>query len=255
MAHRILTINEVNTIQPNFAIAPTQATSGLYQMEDDNGTSYYFRGNVTDNYVQFANILWRIVRINGDGSIRLITDSIVADKSFASWQSNLENAVRYTYNTPHDCTIDTPCYEGDGTASPIKKYLEQSWYSSTINSTLENMLTTSSFCNDLSNDGEGQQYDYGAYSRISGGEPNLKCPLGKYILKVGLLSADELMLAGITYGNYSNSLTYLRPSQSFWSMSPSYVSSSNSEARMLYSYQDGGIAEGLVQNYDEIMIR
>ena len=39
---------------------------------DDYGTSYYFRGNVVDNYVSFANKTWRIVRINGDGSIRII---------------------------------------------------------------------------------------------------------------------------------------------------------------------------------------
>ena len=39
---------------------------------DDYGTSYYFRGNVTNNYVKFAGFYWRILRINGDGSIRMI---------------------------------------------------------------------------------------------------------------------------------------------------------------------------------------
>ena len=33
---------------------------------DDYGMSYYFRGNVTNNYVQFANKCWRIVRVTGD---------------------------------------------------------------------------------------------------------------------------------------------------------------------------------------------
>jgi len=42
--------------------------------EDDYGTSYVFRGAVKDNYVNFAGFTWRIVRINGDGSIRLILD-------------------------------------------------------------------------------------------------------------------------------------------------------------------------------------
>lgn len=42
--------------------------------EDDYGTSYVFRGNVVDNYVSFAGFTWRIVRINGDGSIRLVLD-------------------------------------------------------------------------------------------------------------------------------------------------------------------------------------
>lgn len=39
----------------------------LASTEDDYGTSYYFRGAVKDNYVQFANKCWRIVRVGGDG--------------------------------------------------------------------------------------------------------------------------------------------------------------------------------------------
>ena len=41
---------------------------------DDYGTSYYYRGAVTDNYVNFAGMCWRIVRITGDGSIKLILE-------------------------------------------------------------------------------------------------------------------------------------------------------------------------------------
>ena len=41
---------------------------------DDYGTSYYYRGNVIDNYVNFAGMCWRIVRITGDGSIKLILE-------------------------------------------------------------------------------------------------------------------------------------------------------------------------------------
>ena len=44
----------------------------LASTEDDNGTSYYFRGAVKNNYVQFANKCWRIVRVGGDGSVKLI---------------------------------------------------------------------------------------------------------------------------------------------------------------------------------------
>ena len=38
---------------------------------DDYGISYYFRGNVQNNFVSFAGMCWRIVRITGDGSIKL----------------------------------------------------------------------------------------------------------------------------------------------------------------------------------------
>ena len=61
--------------------------STLSKTEDDYGDSYYFRGNVTNNYVDFAGMCWRIVRILGDGSIRLILedqDSTCA-KSGGNW--------------------------------------------------------------------------------------------------------------------------------------------------------------------------
>ena len=59
---------------PNFAkIAPnSDEADGLYAAADDDGTSYYYRGAVRNNYVSFAGFMWRIIRRNGDGSIRLI---------------------------------------------------------------------------------------------------------------------------------------------------------------------------------------
>ena len=44
----------------------------LASTEDDYGTSYYFRGAVTNNYVEFANKCWRIVRVEGSDSIKLV---------------------------------------------------------------------------------------------------------------------------------------------------------------------------------------
>ena len=59
---------------PNFAkIAPnSDEEDGLYAADDDEGTSYYYRGAVRNNYVSFAGFTWRIIRRNGDGSVRLI---------------------------------------------------------------------------------------------------------------------------------------------------------------------------------------
>ena len=53
----------------------------LNNAPDDYGTSYYYYGAVTDNYVSFADKLWRIVRINGDGTIRLVLDDVAKDTS------------------------------------------------------------------------------------------------------------------------------------------------------------------------------
>ena len=59
---------------PDFSkIAPNDTeTDGLYMAEDDEGESYYYRGAVRNNYVLFAGFLWRIIRRNGDGSVRMI---------------------------------------------------------------------------------------------------------------------------------------------------------------------------------------
>ena len=51
------------------ASAPNEAVMSL--APDDYGISYYFRGNVQNNYVRFAGMCWRIIRITGDGSIKL----------------------------------------------------------------------------------------------------------------------------------------------------------------------------------------
>lgn len=48
--------------------------SSLVVEQDDLGTSYYYRGNVEDNYVTFADMCWRIIRINGDGTTKLILE-------------------------------------------------------------------------------------------------------------------------------------------------------------------------------------
>ena len=50
----------------------------LCKAKDAYGDTYYYRGNITDNYVKFADKYWRIVRINGDGTVRVIYDGTIA---------------------------------------------------------------------------------------------------------------------------------------------------------------------------------
>ena len=73
LSEAILAVNEVKTpiTTPGAAIS-TASEALLASAEDDYGTSYYFRGAVTNNYVEFANKCWRIVRVSGDGSVKLI---------------------------------------------------------------------------------------------------------------------------------------------------------------------------------------
>ena len=45
---------------------------GMYFAEDNDGKTYYYRGSVSGNYVKFAGFYWRVIRVNGDGTVRLI---------------------------------------------------------------------------------------------------------------------------------------------------------------------------------------
>ena len=63
--------NITNKGTPDFSKTAT-TDEGLFMAEDDEGPSYYYRGAVKNNYVSFAGYIWRIIRRNGDGSIRMI---------------------------------------------------------------------------------------------------------------------------------------------------------------------------------------
>lgn len=52
-------------------------TSGDGLHQDTDG--YYFKGNVYNNYVKFANRLFRVVRINNDGSVKLVSENIATE--------------------------------------------------------------------------------------------------------------------------------------------------------------------------------
>ena len=54
------------------SVVSTSSEALLASTADDYGTSYYFRGKVTNNFVEYANMCWRIVRVTGDGSIKLV---------------------------------------------------------------------------------------------------------------------------------------------------------------------------------------
>ena len=64
---------EVNNYTPDFSETAT-TDEGIFKAEDNDGVSYYWRGAATTNYVKFAGKCWRIIRINGDKTMRLIYD-------------------------------------------------------------------------------------------------------------------------------------------------------------------------------------
>ena len=86
------TVNDNGTVE----VTNFESTNGyLCSAPDDYGTSYYYRGNVENNWVKFAGYYWRILRINGDGSIRMI---YAGDASVMDALENKEEVLKNGYN-------------------------------------------------------------------------------------------------------------------------------------------------------------
>lgn len=208
--------------------------SGLYKSTDDDGDSYYFRGNV-NNYVSFANQLWRVIRVNGDGTIRLLYNTDI-DKSVFNNAHDDEKYSGYTYDNENVCTKENPCISSfdaknnlfvnnmNMTNSDVKTYLEN-WYISNLK-LYDNYISLDSYCNDTTYVVSGNNYYYGAYDRIyKQYQPSLKCPDtsqlygGNYKLKIGLMTADEANYAGLNMKTpHATNNNYLYYSSNWWFM-------------------------------------
>ena len=138
-----------------------EATVGIYKTEDDIGTSYYFRGDVENNYVYFANKYWRIIRINGDGTVRMIYDGTSAHPNgyndYGTYDTRIgtsafnssynDNAyVGFMYGTTGASTYaETHANTNDST---IKTVLD-TWYTNNIKDTTnEQYIVDAIYCND-----------------------------------------------------------------------------------------------------------
>ena len=232
-----------------------KASGGDYILAGDNppknsttdwtgGTSYYYTGN-PNNWVEFAGFWWRIIRINGDGSIRMIYQGTSANttgsgtqigESFFNISCNNNMYVGYMYGSS---SSDYNTTHSNTNSSTIKGVLDQ-WYSVTSGLTTyaEYIDGNAGFCGDRttysgSGTGTTQTY-YAAYNRlVNVNNPSLQCEsrdvytttdssTGNKSLTypIGLLTADEAALAGITCNN-ANTESYLYTNSSYWTMSPS----------------------------------
>ena len=98
----------------------------LSTTQDDYGTSYYYRGNVIDNYVNFAGMCWRAVRIAGDGSIKLILED--QDSTCATSDGNWNiptttGGTTKTGNFGYTQYAANTLTASDGTKNSTAKYL------------------------------------------------------------------------------------------------------------------------------------
>ena len=190
---------------------------------DDYGNSYYYRGAVENNWVKFADAYWRIIRINGDGSIRLLYNgeasvidaldpevkaqvlsngyddsstnyTTIGESKFNS--SYDDNAyVGYMYGTPGSSNYtDTHANTNDST---IKEYID-SWYESKfLNTEYESYLSDTLFCSDRSllQEESFEVPDGGTYTQLG---------YGKEMTAYRGLAGADYFLMGATQPEYAS---------------------------------------------------
>ena len=249
---------EVNSYTPDLTKSACDTSSceshekGIFSTTDADGTSYYYRGAVENNYLKFAGYYWRVVRINGNGSIRIIYDGTSAhsngesstDRQYGTSQfntaynNNMYVGYMYTSGEAH----------GTGTSSAIKTNVDK-FYTDKLASYASKLDTNAGFCGDRSNlnlqsgVGTGTVITYNkGYLRVEESAPTLTCENAsdyytvssassgnkKLSYPIGLINADEVMLAGhaggVFDGSYnhmkSNNGSYLVTGNSFWTMTP-----------------------------------
>jgi len=274
----------------DFATATTASDKGMYKAQDDLGTSYYFRGAVDNNWVKYGkyikdmyncnngtisntdtrnsctkiassgdDIYWRIIRINGDGSIRMIYSGVTppteSTKVIKTTDTSLGNSpFNQKYNSAEyvGYMYEIGKQHGTSQSSDIKTYLDN-WYANytDLNKT-GTKITDQIYCNDrtastsdvaysttnyttlTSWNSTGTTYYYGANGRVWNDpvSPDYKCPVasdkftttttkgnGKLTNPVGLITADEITFAGLPAGKTNNSF-YLYTGAYYWAGSP-----------------------------------
>ena len=163
-----VTYNKSNYIEPtlqdgtNYTI-PAHTTSLaneriLTYTMDDYGTSYYYRGNVVDNYVNYAGMCWRIVRIEGDGSVKLLLEDRYEQCNDKKGQDlnnngtyftgNWSDGNTYRFGSDDNYRIDFLNYEG-GLADSFKTF--QTTLAKKIDSSIGDTPTNEQVNNTLAN--------------------------------------------------------------------------------------------------------
>ena len=298
---------------PDFSTVAT-TNEGMYSAPDDLGTSYYFRGAVDNNWLKYGKytkdmyncnngtisatdtgnsctkiassgdaIYWRIIRINGDNSIRMIYSGITPPTESTKVIKTTDTSLgKSLFNSEYDSQQYVGYMYSEGgiensTSSMIKNYLED-WYANytDLNAT-GTKITDQIFCNDrriARRDppdiyyGAGGRLSYNIFMYGKKQEPILTCPnesdkftskgssIGNKKLEypVGLITADEVSMAGgkipTRQGETAdNSSYYLYTNQTYWSGSPhNFNSGSTTGSTSNYS----GAREFIVSSSGEL---
>ena len=202
---------------------------GLYTGVDNQGTTYYFSGNGRNmnNWVSFAGKLWRIIRINGNESVRLLYAGTGGEDGYISLSKYNEDHINPAYvgwkyavdgeNGRGDIestifAVVNKWYEGEnGLTNEQRKYIDEkaiycnnrmasysdSFDSNYITFTARDKATTS-------------YYFMGHKRLVNKYSPTFKCDnISDRFDKFGLMTADEVVAAGGLYNTENLNAYYI----------------------------------------------
>ena len=215
---------------------PSSELSSIYQSNLSNGnlTTYYYKGTNVNNYVSFAGLTWRVIRINEDGSIRLILND------------GIDSNTKYTFNPDSLNEYAYMYYSNSDVANGIKSVVD-SFYSSNLSS-YANYIEETTFCEEAKVKFDSS-YTAGSAEMVTKEEytPSFDCKTdgnGKGILRlnIGLITIDEyLKSGGIFRSSLGTSNSYLAPDASanaYWTMSPAGLLASQGVRANAWSIRD-----------------
>jgi hypothetical protein len=230
----------------------------MFATTDDYGTSYYYRGAVTTNNVLFGGFCWKVIRINGNGTTRMIYNGAPSNGTCVATGTATEIGTS-AFNTSYDDNAyagymygaPSSTYEvthANTNSSTVKTLLEN-WYNANLLSS-SSKISDTDFCNDRSMSttastwyitdtakGYGKNLTvFGGYNRFYNTKvPRLTCQNkndrftvtdtatgnAKLTYPVGLITMDEIGLAGASMSSYTaNSSYYLYTNSLYWTLSP-----------------------------------
>ena len=224
-ANTILTDHDIkeNTMTA-FNVSATE-NEGLIRQSTELGNMYYFRGNVANNYVSFANNLWRIVKINEDNSVKLILNN------------TLESL------TPMNVTE----FAGNNDFLTSTAYQNlTNWYTTYLTE-FDESISSTYYCFDNSVSTNTGEISYLSNTRLfTDYLPSNVCGGLNISSKIGLLTADEAVMAGASAGENTSYYLYIDGLQApWWTMTP------NKRENNVMSYMALSTNGSLVRDVDE----
>ena len=234
-ADLILSNNIISVPKTRLGSDIATQNEGLLETFDNDGKSYYFRGNVDNNYFKINDLMFRIVRINGDNSVRVVLDGAIDNK--------------YAFNTNQLNQVDSVTSLALLGSASISNELT-TWFNNNLKA-YSSYISKGAFCSDNQFNLVNNNINYSdSYERIFNDEaPDLFCSGTINDSYIGLLSVDEVVLAGAA-GNKPNTSYYLynKNIEGNYLTSSSYSINYQNNLTMINVMSNGALGDGILVN-------